>query len=71
MDIDIRDQEKRLHDELLAVLDHFASEFEMTYPQIIGILSVLKEEMLMEFFTPEGEGKRDCGGCDEPDGEED
>jgi hypothetical protein len=60
-EMDIFEKENRLHDELMNTIERFTMEHNLTYAQILGMLTLVKHEMMLEFFAG------DCNCEDEED----
>ena len=40
------EKEKRLYDELASLFERFTREYDMTYPQILGVIELIKAELI-------------------------
>lgn len=54
--MDAGEKERRLCEELTAHIDRFAGEYDLTYPQILGVLTVIQHGLIRDFFT-DADGK--------------
>ena len=60
-EMDICEKELRLHEELMASLDHFMAEHDLTYPQILGVLTIVQQSLVREFLDYDNEGEEPEG----------
>ena len=58
-DMDIFEKEKRFHEELNDFVSRFSMEYDLTYPQILGVLSLLKRQIEDEFMYGDEEENED------------
>jgi hypothetical protein len=49
------EKEEVFGDELHTLIDRFTKEYQVTYAQIIGILEVVKAELIYEAFIEDDE----------------
>lgn len=41
-------QQSQLYEELTKVIDRFVSEYELTTPSVVGVLEIIKMEILLD-----------------------